>query len=341
MTIAKSERRYHLIAWAIWILMMTLNVGFQGPSLLLYIISPILYYSAFIAYFYLVSLYVLPRYWPKHFVKLVVSFVILFSVFLSFRYYTIYEILPLLDDDFQVPVYSLRRYFLAQILQFLQITMLAVGYFVYKKSIEVITKENEMEKSLIRAETSFLMAQFNPHFLFNILSYMYSKAARVSDELSSSIELLAEIMRYSLKDTNPGDRVFLTDEVEHIENFIELNRLRFENNMYIDWKVEGDLFSKRIIPLVLISQVENAFKHGMINDPKHPLKMHLIVDKEQMVFQIRNKKKASAAEVISHGIGNKNVAKRLELAYGNRATQTVNETNEDYSYHLVIKDQSL
>ena len=340
MTIEKSEYRFHLIGWSIFIVIMTLNVGFQGPSILLYIVSPIMYYSAFLAYFYLISLRILPKYWPENWIMLTVSCIVLFVVFLSYRYYTIYEFLPLLDSDFQVPVYPLRRYFLSQILWFFLISMLSIGYFVYKKSIETLKKENELEKSLIRAETSFLLAQFNPHFLFNVLSYMYSKAAKVSDELSTSIELLAEIMRYSLKDTNPGDRVFLTDEVDHIENFIELNRLRFDNKIYVEFDVVGDLFTKRIIPLILISLVENAFKHGVINDPEHPLMMRIEVEKDKIVFQISNRKKNTANDprVVSHGIGNKNILKRLELAYGSKFEKSIHETEEEYSYKLLIKD---
>ncbi|MEL7002197.1 MAG: histidine kinase [Bacteroidota bacterium] len=203
-------------------------------------------------------------------------------------------------------------------------------------------KKNQLEKSLIRAETSFLMTQFNPHFLFNVLSYMYSKASRISDDLSNAIELLAEIMRYSLKDTNPSDRVSLADEWDHIENFIELNRLRFDNEIFVELNVNGDMLSKKIIPLILISLVENAFKHGKINDPKHPLYMTLSVDYDGIQFEIKNRKKNGKKDprIKSLGIGNENVRKRLELAYGSDFEQIIEEDEHTYNYKLLIKEKS-
>jgi len=219
-------------------------------------------------------------------------------------------------------------------------SFLAVGYFTFKKSVRSMQEKNELEKSLIQAETSFLKTQFNPHFIFNVLSYMYSKAATTSEELSNAIELLSEIMRYSMKDTSPTDKVSLTDELNHIENFIELNRMRFDNDMYVEFTVEGDLLTKRIVPLILISLVENAFKHGLLNDPENPLIICLRAKPKEIEFLIQNKKKPqnSNSKPVSHGIGNENVRKRLELAYGKKFKQEIEETAEEYSYKLTIND---
>lgn len=342
MSVEKEERKYHVIGWIIWIGILTLNVQFKGPSLAMYIISPILYYSIFILYFYTISFYVMPAYWKVNYFKLTASLLILFCIYLGYRYVTIYHVLSWIDSRFEKPTYSLARFFYAQVLFYAQITILAIGYFVFKRSIESIKHKAKLEKSLIRAETSFLLTQFNPHFLFNVLSYMYSKAARVSDELSQAIELLSEIMRYSLKQANPGEKVLLTDELDHIENFIELNRMRFDNGIYVDFNINGDTFGRKIIPLILISLVENVFKHGKINDPEYPAVLNLKLDEEHIVFNFKNYKKTNSNEVspISHGIGNENVRKRLELAYGEDFTQTIEENELIYDYTLRIKEKS-
>lgn len=342
MRVEKEERKYHVIGWIIWIGILTLNVQFKGPSLAMYIISPILYYSIFILYFYTISFYVMPSFWKVNYFKLTASFILLFCIYLGYRYFTIYHVLSWIDARFEKPTYSLSRFFYAQLLFFAQITILAIGYFVFKTSIESIKHKAQLEKSLIRAETSFLLTQFNPHFLFNVLSYMYSKAARVSDELSHAIELLSEIMRYSLKQANPGEKVLLTDEIDHIENFIELNRMRFDNGIYVDFIIDGDTFGRKIIPLILISLVENVFKHGKINDPKYPATLHLKLEEEHIVFDFKNYKKTNSYDVspISHGIGNENVRKRLELAYGDDFSQNIKENELIYEYSLRIKEKS-
>ncbi len=342
MKLEKEEYKFHIIGWIVWIGILTLNVRFRGPGLALHIISPILYYSIFIIYFYLLSLYILPAYWRVNYFKLAVSVIILFGVYLAYRYFTLYHVLSWINSGFVKPNYTLQRYLAAQLLYFAQISFLAVGYFVFKKSIESIRHRAQLEKSLIRAESSFLLTQFNPHFLFNVLSYMYSKAARVSNELSQAIELLSEIMRYSLKKADPSERVSLSDEIDHIENFIELNRMRFDNDIYVDFTIEGDLFGKNIIPLILISLVENVFKHGKINDPDHPASFKLILNQNSIIFKIHNYKKNNSNEpgVISHGIGNENVRKRLELAYGKDFEQVITEDENTYECILTIKEKS-
>lgn len=342
MRIEADEKKYHVIGWIVWIGILTLNVRFRGPGLALHIISPILYYSIFVVYFYTIALYILPTFWKVNYLKLALSIILLFGIYLLYRYYTIYHLLPWINSGFNAPTYTIERYVAAQLLYFAQITFLAVGYFVFKRSIESIKHKNQLEKSLIKAETSFLLSQFNPHFLFNVLSYIYSKASRVSDELSQAIELLSEIMRYSLKNANPSENVLLTDEIDHIENFIELNRLRFDNEIYVDFEIEGDLFGKRIIPLILISLIENIFKHGKINDPNHPVKLQLKVSQNSIQFKSHNHKKTSSTEkkVISHHIGSENVRKRLELAYGDNFNQHIHQDDEIYEYELLIKEKS-
>ena len=342
MRVEKEERKYHVIGWIIWIGILTLNVQFKGPSLAMYIISPILYYSIFIFYFYTISFYVMPSFWGNSYFKLTASFLLLFCIYLGYRYFTIYHVLSWIDPRFEKPTYSLSRFFYAQVLFYAQITILAIGYYVFKTSIESIKNKAQLEKSLIRAETSFLLTQFNPHFLFNVLSYMYSKAARVSDELSQAIELLSEIMRYSLRQANPGEKVLLTDEIDHIENFMELNRMRFDNGIYVDFIIDGETFGRKIIPLILISLVENVFKHGKLNDPDFPATFRLKMDDEHIVFHSRNYKKTNSNEPrpISHGIGNENVRKRLELAYGDDFLQTIEENELIYDYTLRIKEKS-
>ncbi len=341
MKIERSERKYHVIAWAIWIAIMSLIIRLTGTTYLMMGVSAILYYAFHLFLFYSLALFVLPTFWKKDAFLLTGSFVLLAVFYIGYRYVVLYYLIPFLDEAYLPPRYTNKQFFSAQLWWFFQMSFFAVGYFTFKRSVSSIKQKNELEKSLIQSETSFLKTQFNPHFIFNVLSYMYSKAASTSEELSNAIELLSEIMRYSMKETSPSEKVSLTDELNHIENFIELNKMRFNNDMYVEFTVEGDLITKRIIPLILISQVENAFKHGLLNDPQHPLIICLRAKPKEIEFLIRNKKKPrgiKGSKPISHGIGLENVRKRLELAYGKNFEQEIEETPTDYSYKLTIKD---
>ncbi|HAD14804.1 MAG TPA: hypothetical protein DCF33_20445, partial [Saprospirales bacterium] len=119
----------------------------------------------------------------------------------------------------------------------------------------------EMEKS--QANFNFLKAQINPHFLHNTLNFLYAKSLPYSEELSEGILTLSDIMRYALDEqTRQDGKALLADEVEHVNNVIKINQLRFENQLQVHFTVQGSLEGLRIAPFVLITLVENAFKHG-------------------------------------------------------------------------------
>lgn len=185
----------------------------------------------------------------------------------------------------------------------------------------------------LRAELKTLKAQINPHFLYNTLYYFFIKASAVSDELADSILKMTAIMRYSMQDEI--DRVPLNDEINFIRQYIDLHRVRDPDQFYVDLLVDGLTDRKEIPPFLLIGLVENAFKHGKINEIDHPLRLHIRATDTRIQLFTSNKKNLKK-RVESNGIGLTNLRRRLELTYPQRFSFEVRQTVGDFSCELTI-----
>lgn len=203
-----------------------------------------------------------------------------------------------------------------------------------RKILEAQKLQLEVEKS--SANYNFLKAQINPHFLHNTLNFLYAKSLPFSPELSEGILTLSEIMRYALGEHNlTNGKAALKDEIEHLRNVIKIHQLRFGNSLQVHFEVNGIVNGAAIIPLVLITIVENAFKHGNLKSAEHPIEIKLNIAHNSLHFYCRNKKKTGPKE-LSTGIGLNNIKKRLNLAYGEQYTFTIKDEAEFYTSQLTI-----
>lgn len=204
----------------------------------------------------------------------------------------------------------------------------------HRKVLEEQKMQLEVEKS--QANFNFLKAQINPHFLHNTLNFLYAKSLPYSPELSEGILTLSEIMRYALSEGNARDgKAPLRDEIEHVRNVIKINQLRFSNKLNVTFDVEGIVNGATIIPFVLITLVENAFKHGDLKSTDHPIEIRLVVGEDKLEFFCRNRKKTGPKE-LSTGIGLDNIRKRLDLAYGKNYDLNIRDEEEIYTTNLII-----
>jgi two-component system LytT family sensor kinase len=171
------------------------------------------------------------------------------------------------------------------------------------------------------AELAFLKAQINPHFLYNTLNMLYGLAYGVDKTLAGGLLKLSELMRYMLRDS-PDGLVDLSQEVEYIHHFLDLYRLRYPGRLYAELLVTGTLEGHRVAPLLLIPFVENAFKHGVLDDPATPVRMHLTILPDAIEFTVENQQHDYQPDH-SSGIGLTNLHRRLELLYPGRYTWQV------------------
>jgi len=203
-----------------------------------------------------------------------------------------------------------------------------------RKILEAQKMQLEVEKS--QANLNFLKAQINPHFLHNTLNFLYAKSIPYSPELSEGILTLSDIMRYALSEGNAREgKAPLKDEIEHVRNVIKINQLRFSNKLNVNFEVSGVVDGAMIIPFVLITIVENAFKHGDLQKQEYPIDIKLNINKNKLYFYCRDKKKTGPKEV-STGIGLENIRKRLDLAYGDNYKLIVKDDAEFYTTELTI-----
>ncbi len=212
--------------------------------------------------------------------------------------------------------------FLSTVLKFIQ------DWFLNEK-----VKSNLENENLI-AELAFLKSQINPHFLFNSLNNIYSLAYQKSEKTPEAILKLSEIMRYMLYESNE-DKVALSAEIRYLENYIELQKLRFKDNIYIKFEINGDPLGLMITPLVLISFVENAFKHGIATDIENPIRIELNLSEGKLLFHVINIK-SSLNKDITGGIGLQNVQRRLSLIYKDRYRLHIDDNNDIYNCELYL-----
>ena len=166
------------------------------------------------------------------------------------------------------------------------------------------------------SELALLRSQVNPHFLFNTLNNIYSLVCKKSPDAPEAIMKLSSIMRYMLYDANT-DIVLLEKEIEYLESFIELQKLRIRHTDFVELRIEGVVGNKTIAPMLLIPFVENAFKHGSKIGPLPGIRIHLIAAPHQMIFEVTNhlKKNLLGTKDTIGGIGLQNIKRRLEILY--------------------------
>jgi two-component system LytT family sensor kinase len=203
-----------------------------------------------------------------------------------------------------------------------------------RKVLEAQKMQLEIDKS--QANFKFLKSQINPHFLHNTLSFLYAKSLGYSAELSEGILTLSDIMRYALNESaGNDDRAPLKDEIGHVRNVIKINQLRFSNNLHVNFEVNGIINGAQIIPFVLITIVENAFKHGDLQKAEYPIDIKLTVDHDSLYFYCRNKKKTGPKE-IGTGLGLDNIRNRLDFAYGSNYKLLIKDEQDIYTTELII-----
>jgi len=199
-------------------------------------------------------------------------------------------------------------------------------------------KLQQVEKEKLSIELNSLKAQVNPHFLFNSLNSIYSLALSKSEQTAESVLELSNLLRYMLYEVSE-EKVDLDKEVEMIENFIELQKLRADDSTRVNFEIKGELEGKRIAPLLFFPLVENAFKHGVkgVSDSAF-IEMALNVERGIEFNIVNNKGKVDDMEKGKYGgIGLENVKRRLELIYPKSYEFELVDTDKVFEVKLKLK----
>jgi len=200
---------------------------------------------------------------------------------------------------------------------------------------ERLSKEKENEG--LKTELSFLRSQTSPHFLFNVMNSMVAMARLKSNQLEPSLIQLGGLLRYMLYNTDES-KVKLADEISFLQSYIDLQKLRFGDNIHINFHSSNDESVPVIEPMLLIPFVENAFKHGagLIMDPE--IKVDMNIKNGKLLFSVQNKYDEQTGEKKddASGIGLVNVSRRLDLLYGENHSLTIDKTDHWFRVLLTL-----
>ena len=192
---------------------------------------------------------------------------------------------------------------------------LSVAIKMTSQWIESENTQKELEKRRAEAELKNLQNQLNPHFLFNTLNNIYSLIAFSPEKAQQAVHDLSKLLRYVLYE-NTGNYVPLEKELDFIRNYIELMRLRLSDKVKLDVSLPQAAAGMNIAPLLFISLIENAFKHGISPTEPSFISIHLSENDKEVVCEIRNSNHPKTVEDKSgSGVGLEQVSRRLEILY--------------------------
>lgn len=195
-------------------------------------------------------------------------------------------------------------------------------------------KQAESEK--LSAQIASLKSQINPHFLFNTLNNIYATAIDTSPKAADMVDKLSEMMRYTMKDTQQ-DVVLLEDEINYVNNFIELQKLRLDRSVKLEYHSFENIPALQIAPMLLIPFIENAFKHGVNSEQKSHIKIDLAINKTELQLSVVNNKVNVQQDISERsGLGINNTWHRLNLIYPSKHLLVINDTEKEFSVSLHI-----
>jgi two-component system LytT family sensor kinase len=325
---------YYLLVWACLALYLYIDNIANGRGTQPYVWSNLLAcYFSFSFCFFGIYAFLLRR---KRIHLLIIGLIIAEILFVACRY-LIEEViyLWLLGYGNYDPDVKLTHYLYDNWWRALQPILFS---FIAWALLDTFKKERETEqlrKEKIQAELLFLKTQINPHFLYNTLNYMYSLAYPVSDVLANGIIKLSQLMRYMLHNSSDG-LIDLKLEIAYIQNYIEIYKLRFGDNFFVNFNINGNIDKQRIASLILIPFVENAFKHGVLDNAANPIMITIDVNDNEFQLRVLNTINYGEKDDTS-GIGMANIKRRLSLIYPDAHSLQIVEQKQTYAVSLHIK----
>ncbi len=324
----------HVLFW-ILVFAMMLMAGPGNSTSFLEIVRKIINLAFYILVVYINLGYLIPRFLSqKSFMTYCLLLLAMVAVFTPIKVLLLYITYEEVDP----------REFLIMNQQyiFLLLFMIAGGSTVIKIISDWQRHQRDrkdLETQRMQSEIKFLKSQINPHFLFNTLNSLYALTLKKSDKAPEIVIKLSEMMRYMLYECNER-RVPLQKEVNYIENYLALEKIRQSGQADIQFKVEGQIADQTIAPLMFIPFLENSFKHGL-NHQIGDGYVHVIMKVlgEKLLIRILNSKpNHSTLPIVKQngGIGLANVRRRLSLLYPNQYKLDIEESDTAHIVELSL-----
>jgi LytS/YehU family sensor histidine kinase len=338
----KIPFKYHLLLFlAVYLIFTLWDIGVKGEDInsVIETYSILLGISHLIAVFliYLLNFYVLcPWLLQKKIGFYVLTIPFSLVLFAGVRYVLqeviVYELTGI-HNYFETS--RLFAYYLKDNFFFgLPSVILSAGMYIiwqlynYRRRAQQLLIENK------KAEFQLLKSQVSPHFLFNTLNSFYSELVEKDEKLADDLLVLSDLLRYVITE-NDKEMVLLSDDIDFIKNYIALQQRRFENEMYLEFTINGNYTHQSILPSVLIHFTENVFKHGVLNRPDKKASITITITNDRLEVSTFNYIQ-QGENYYSTGIGYKNLTDRLNFAYGNNYILEKNSKNDTFITYLNI-----
>ena len=302
------------------------GTGIKFVQYLMYCMQPLMLMIIFYANY----LYLAPRFFVagKHRYDLLINLVMITTFGIALHYWTdyannLYGVHVRFDDAISDVTNILR-----DCLNFAIFAGGSTALALARKWFTADQKLQESEAARAKAELYNLRSQINPHFLLNTLNNIYALTAINQERAQDAIQQLSKMLRHMLYD-NQESSVALSDELQFLENYISLMKIRLSANVDVTFTHNVDVPGVRIAPLIFISLVENAFKHGISPTEQSFVHIEINATDHDINCRIENSNHPKSSQDRSgHGIGLNQVQRRLDLAYPNHY-KWVKGTNED------------
>lgn len=331
----------HIIAWGILFGMPFFFTGRESDSVTVesyirFVLMPL----SFMFIFYMNYLSLVERYLFKHstlrFILVNVMLIILTMTAVHF----LMRVLP--DHAVHVhprpnpPFREIFGFFLGNALLYMLVAGLSVAIRMTGSWYEMESTRKELERSRTEAELQNLKSQLNPHFLFNTLNNIYSLIAFSPERAQEAVHDLSRLLRYVLYDSSQAS-VPLEKELDFIRDYVELMRIRLPEHVELSVEISHPAAGISIAPLLFISLIENAFKHGVSNSEPSYIRIRITAEDAAIACDIRNSSFPKLARDKSgSGIGLVNLQKRLSLLYPENHTFAAGQQGNEYRAWLRI-----
>ncbi|MEQ9300213.1 MAG: histidine kinase [Cyclobacteriaceae bacterium] len=328
--IPKTRWVQHAIFWGLYLLFYGILYGAYDENFKHAFIREMMYLPVKIVITYFALYFLLPRFLLKeHYIAFAIWFVLSATVAgVLQRFITYYLEYPMFHPGGQDYPLFIPIKIIKGLVGVYPVVFFAVAIKMLKYWYKSRQTQQELSSQKLEAELKLLKTQIHPHFLFNTLNNLYALTLKKADNAPAMVLKISDLINYMLYECNV-ERIGLGKEIKFIENYVEIEKMRFGDRLDFNLTLHGEIKDKKIPPLLLLPFFENAFKHGVSEELEASWVSATIgIGQGRMKLQLENSK---GDYTPSHangdkGIGHKNVKRRLELLYG-----------EDY--HLQILDE--
>jgi uncharacterized protein YpmS len=299
--------------------------------LLCFVLSAVLLIIFYFNYFLLIPRYLLTKKYWRYCLFLLLAIVIAFLLLST----------TFLLSDFNPETLARKHPASEKIIPVIIINALSLWLLAIVSSIlwTVYNRLKQTESEKLSAQIASLKSQINPHFLFNTLNNIYATAIDDSPKAADMVDKLSEMMRYTMKDIQQ-DFVLLEDEINYISNFIELQKIRLDRSVRLEYHSLENIPPLKIAPMLLIPFIENAFKHGVNSEQKSRIKVEITMNNNEIQLKVLNNKVNVQRDISERsGLGIENTKHRLNLIYPSKNLLVINDSEKEFFVSLYINLQ--